>query len=333
MSSAPNEGAANVRFYRSGDEEGMLRVLQASFPRWPEIETRVAPIDHLRWKLASDAEPEQHNFIAEVEGQIVGAQLGITQRYTGNGRTFRSCLDVDTAVLPEYRGRGIYSSMFRFRAEMTTVIDVSLANTGRESLSQLNRGLGQRPVGNRLELMICDLPERAQAALPDGMSLVDVDGFDERIARFWSQAARPFDFIVMPSQDDLNWRYCDTRGGIGAVLQAEEDSEVVGFAALRVSRGKGYIGYLLALPERADVVRGLIAACLARLRAAGIAEVSCALPAHHPFRSLLIDQGFTRKGHTIPFTCGATRMDELDISFLHEPRVAVHLMLGDTDLV
>jgi GNAT superfamily N-acetyltransferase len=328
-----DQPAANVRFYRPGDEEGMLRVLQASFPRWPEVETDAAPIDHLRWKLASDAHPEQHNFVAEVEGQIVGAQLGIAQRYNGGGRALRCCLDVDSSVLPEYRGRGVYSSIFRFRADMTTAIDVALASTGRESLSHLNRGLGQRPVGDRLDLMICDLPGSTQAKTPDELSITGVDRFDDRIEGFWSKAASPFDFIGTPSKDDLNWRYCDVRGGNGRVLQAEGRGDIVGFAALRQSHGKGYIAYLLTLPERPDVVRGLIEACLARLRAAGVSEVACALPAHHPYLSLLIDQGFTRKSHTVPFTCGATRLDELDLSFLHQPRVAVHLMLGDTDLV
>jgi len=323
---------ANIRFYRPGDEEGILRVLQASFPRWPDVETDVAPIDHLRWKLASGAHPEHNSIVAQVDGEIVGVRLGIAQPYSVKGEPFIGRCDIDSCVLPELRGRGIYSSMIHSGNHITPDFDLFTTSTDRSSLTELDRGLGHRPLGNKLTMMICDLVGEPAAPLGSGCLITQIHRFDGRIETFWAKAARQFDLIALPSRPDLDWRYCDARGGIGAVLQAEEGTNVVGFAALRVSHGKGYVAYLLALPERADVVSALVRHSLTYFRKAGIAEVASALPKRHPYRSTLVQEGFTRTGHTVPFTARPLR-PEVDVSLLQHRKAAVHLMLGDTDLV
>lgn len=323
----------SVRFYRPGDEEGMLRVLLASFPRWPEVETNVAPIDHLRWKLGSSAHPERNHIVAEANGEIIAARIGLVQRHRASGRTLGCRFDVDSAVLAHWRGRGVYSSMTSFGVEMATEADAVLASTGRPSLLQLDRSLGHRPIRNRLITMICDLPALpASEPIENSWTITEVDAFDARIERFWQKASSPFDFVAAPSNEALNWRYCDARGGIGALLLAEERDELLGFTTLRVSRDKGSIAYLLALPDRLDVVRGLASAALSRLRDSSVAVAVCALPRRHPYRSVLAEQGFTRKGHAIPFTCRPNAPD-VDLSSLQNPKASVHLMLGDTDLV
>jgi GNAT superfamily N-acetyltransferase len=328
-----NRPAANVRFYRPGDEEGILRVLQASFPRWPEVETDVPPIDHLRWKLAGAEHPKLNHIVAEASGEIIAVRIGWAQRYRNRGQALGCRFDVDSAVLPDWRGRGVYSSITRFGVAMATNADAVFANTGRPSLLQFDRELGHHPLKNRIVSMVCDVTAQAAAEQIDGdWAVGTVESFDDRIESFWEKASLAFEFIVAPSRDDLNWRYCDARGGIGTVLQAEEDGDIVGFVALRVSRGEGHIAYLLALPDRLDVVSGLTAAALTRLRNDGASEVDCALPRRHPYRSVLAEQGFTRKGHAIPLTCRANAPD-IDLSFLQETKCAAHLMLGDTDLV
>ena len=324
---------ANVCFYRPGDEEGMLHVLQASFPRWPEVETNVAPIDHLRWKLAGAALPERNHIVAEANGEIIAVRIGWVQRYSGRLPTLSCRLDVDSAVLSDWRGRGVYSGITSFGVEMATDADAVFASTGRPSLLQLDRELGHRPIKNGMVSMVCDLPTTPLAQRTnDSFKITYAGSFDERTEGFWQEASRPFEFIARPSRDDLNWRYCDGRGGIGALLLAEEASELLGFVVLRVSRATGYIAYLLALPDRLDVVRGLASAALSRLRDSSVAAAVCALPRRHPYRSVLAEQGFTRKGHAIPLTCRPNAPD-IDLSFLQEPKAAVHLMLGDTDLV
>jgi hypothetical protein len=40
-----------ARFYRPGDDQGILDLLVATFGAWPKHEITVPAIDHLRWKL------------------------------------------------------------------------------------------------------------------------------------------------------------------------------------------------------------------------------------------------------------------------------------------
>jgi len=332
MSSAPNESAVNVRFYRPGDEEAMLRVLQASFPRWPEVETSVAPIDHLRWKLASGASNESKHTVAEVNGQIVGVRIGLIQRYLVRGQLLLQGMETDSAVTPAFRGRGIYSEVSRFGVKESVGRDFMVSSTGRASLTQADRQLGHRPFGNRLVSLTCHLSDTAPIETAADCGVREVAAFEDRIERFWPQAAGAFEFIAMPSKSELNWRYCDVRGGRGFVFQAEENREVVGFVAGRMSRDRGHIAYLLALPERFDAVRTLVRRAVSYFRSSGFAEAACALPTHHPYTGLLIDEGFTRKSRVIPLTWRTVR-EGLDLAFLRDPRASIHFMLADTDLI
>ncbi len=323
----------SVRFYRPSDDEGILRVLQASFPRWPEVETDVAPIDHLRWKLASGTRIEMNHIVADIDGQIVGVRLGIALKYAIQGRRFSARCDVDSCVLPEFRGHGVYARMIEAGNEITSGFDLYTTSTDRPSIVEMDGSLGHRPIGNRLVMMTCDLAIAPYRPLQTGPTITRVDRLGAPIEPFWARASDPFNFIVAPSMADLNWRYCDSRGGTSIVLQAEESGEIVGFAALRVSRGKGYIAYLLALPGQFEAVRAMVRAALAHFRERGVADASCALPWHHPYSSLLVQEGFTRKSHTIPFSCRPIYPDQLDLSFLRKPKAPIHVMLGDTDLI
>jgi hypothetical protein len=42
---------ATYRWLREGEEPALLELLQATFARWPGVDVRCEPIEHLRWKL------------------------------------------------------------------------------------------------------------------------------------------------------------------------------------------------------------------------------------------------------------------------------------------
>jgi hypothetical protein len=179
--------------------------------------------------------------------------------------------------------------------------------------------------------MLCDLPVAIESPSDTDVRINEVLRFNERIERFWAQAAAPFDFVAMPNAGRLNWRYCDTRGGNGFVLQAEAEGEVVGFVVVRISRGLGHIAYLLTLPDRTDVIHALVAAALARMGAPGLSHASCVLPQHHPYRPDLIAAGFTGEGKHVPLTA-RPRIGDPALPFLRR-QSPIHWMLGDTDLI
>ncbi len=330
MSTAPDERSVTVRYYRSSDEEGLLRVIQASFAPWPAFDIDVTPIDHLRWKIESASRPETAHVVAEANGQIVGARLCLVREYLNDGKTLTVRTDSDNAVLPEWRGRGVNAAIGDSVFESSPA-ELVLSSTRQPSLIRRDQKLGHRPLRNRFVSASSLLSQ----GFPGGvaMSVSEITRFDERIIKFWALAVELYEFIAAPSIGWLNWRYCDPRGGNGFVLQTEENTEVTGFIVARTSRGKGHIAYLLALPGRDDVIRTLIAACMTRLRDAGISEAICTLPEHHPYRDKLTEMGFTHKRRRIPVTTRLRRPDDPERPFRHDPHARIHLMLGDFDFI
>jgi len=292
------------------------------------VETDVTPIDHLRWKLAAAPDPEKTHVVAEAEGHIVGCHLSLVREYLAGGAvTVRT--DIDVAVAPEWRGRGVNGAQTKLSIETSPATFV-LTTTDNPSLVRADHYRGHRPLRNRLISTSCDL---TQAVHTSGTRVDSIASFDARTETMWTKAAEPYEFIAAPSAAWLNWRYCDLRGGNGFVLQAEQGCEVLGFVAARISRGKGYIAYLLALPERSNVVQALTASCLARFQEAGLREAVCALPGHHPYRGLLTEQGFSQNRRRIPLTTRPGYPGDPERPSLRKPNAAVHIMLGDTDLI
>jgi hypothetical protein len=323
---ATEPSPASVRFYRPGDEEGMLRVLQASFARWPAVETEAEPIDHLRWKIGAAPCPEDAHAVAHVDGEIVGMHLCFVREYLHDDERVLVRNDTDNAVLSEWRNQAISALIVE-----TSPAQYVLSSTSQPSLLRLDESLGHRPFRNRLISMSRDLSGEYFAV--DGDHVEEIASFDHRIADLWAQAAEPYEFIVAPSVEWLNWRYCDPRAGRGFVLVHKMQGRVAGLLAARISYGKGYIAYLLTLPGREAALSALLNACIERFVEAGLEEAVCALPEHHPYRAFLTAQGFTQHQRRIPLTARPGRPGDLERPFRNDPKAGIHLMLGDTDLI
>src|SRR4029077_16724575 len=124
----------------------------------------------------------------------------------------------------------IFGAIARFGVKRLTDAGIIIASTGRPSLVDFDQELGHRPLKNRMISMVCDLAPLDRPAVAGQSSAIrEMLAFDDRIESFWQQAAQPFDFVAVPPADWLNWRYCDARGGIGSVLLAEDDAELLGF--------------------------------------------------------------------------------------------------------
>ena len=51
----------SLRFFRPGDEENLLGLIQRVFEAWPTADAGAPPIEHLRWKLSSHREATAHH--------------------------------------------------------------------------------------------------------------------------------------------------------------------------------------------------------------------------------------------------------------------------------
>ena len=324
------------RTFRAGDEEGILRVLQSAFDRWPRGELAVAPMEHLRWKLSSDAEALRHHKVAEVDGKIVGVALTIVQQIKIGDQVLPGWKGADSATDPDVRSAGVMTAMREFAKDRPRLFQIFFGvRSGHEHIQRLRRldvGVGFH---TEADILVCAGGPEAEPPSPfEAGSIVPLPRFDARTDEFWREAAKPF--AAMPSRDSdyLNWRYCDPRAGAFELKAMEHEGRILGWVVFRTSYGKGYIADLLALPGRLDVASALLADAAAALRRAGATEVQCWCPANHPYRALLEDAGFSQKRRTVAITFQTTRPGvESLLAPVQAPGALVHFMLGDSDLI
>ena len=164
-------------------------------------------------------------------------------------------------------------------------------------------------------------------------SIETLERFDGRTDRFFDEAARPFDFLVVRHQEYMNWRYCDPGAARFTVRVAEQEGSILGYLILKVSEGEGYIADILALPGRADVVRSLIEDALHRFREAGLEQVNCWMIARHPYNGILRRYGFMNSGRKVIFTYRAESLDDEVLAFVADAGARIHLTQGDSDWV
>lgn len=324
-----------VRRVRDGDEPALLAHLEATFGSWPKLDCSTAAIDHLRWKLSSDASVAACNVVAEVGPRIIGALLFVGQRVQTKAGQVVVAHGVDWSVQPEYQRRGLMAAMRSLGLErMADVVDVNLGQSSNESVIALHQSEGYRAIANHPERLVLQLRESAERAAT-AYSLSAASEFDERSDSLWSIVSQSFDYIGVRDRKWLNWRYCDIRAGDFTVRLAEEGRELLGYCVSRASKrhGAGYIADLIALPERLDVVEMLIEDALGAFRASGLSVAECWLPARHPYRLILDRAGFVRRSRRLRMIYKAMRLPEEKLSFLEDRKAAVHFTLGDSDVV
>jgi hypothetical protein len=315
-----------------GEEAAAVALVTACYPIWPKIATDVPPVEHLRWKLS---EP---NYVRAVIGEIDGGLAGMSTRSIRpvklGGSEVMMQQGYDSCVLPKYRDAHVMSAI---RGAFTEVLDTRgdllMFVSDHPAFTRIRGNEGATSLYNRVHSLHCDAPfDSAQRAGRALWKIVEATRFDARVDSLWEQASWQFDLIATRRADWLNWRFCDSRGGSWKVTTAEQDGKLLGYIVHGVVNGTGQIADLLALPGRIDVVESLIADALADFAEVGAAAAQCWCPTLHPYRTSLVNLGFTSKRKTLHLAwVGFT--DNIDRELLQTRRLAVHYMGGDSDLV
>jgi hypothetical protein len=337
MSDLP-EGCS-VRFYREGDEERLLPLLQDAFGRWPGVDVSVEPLEHFRWKHLSDETAKGVQAIAEAGSRAIGSRLTVAQRMKVGGEFLLARLGVDLAVHSDFQNMGLMQKMRALSNEaIWGTFDVDYGTTGNPISRRHDAQRGHQRPANAVEVLEYPLDSVAVRRGDGGRrenewTISQPPEFDDRTDEFWEEASRPFRLIVVRKRDYLNWRYCDPRAGAFTVRLAERGERILGYAVLRVSRGKAYIADLLTLPEREDVAQSLVSDALGYFRRTSVSSVRCWLPSHHPYREALLREGFLPKRRVKGLRYSTHRAPEELLEILTDPHEAVHVTIGDTDLV
>jgi len=158
-----------------------------------------------------------------------------------------------------------------------------------------------------------------------------IDRFDDRIERFFEQAATSFDLIQIRDAQFLNWRYVDGRGGPFTVRVAEEGGQILGYAVIRASDTVADIADLLALPGRLDVVHSLVDDAVQIARAAKAPALKTWMVQSHPYHELLRRHLFLPVRNIVSPGYTVNKIAPSEIEFLDEPGARIHLMIGDSD--
>ena len=320
------------RFFRDGDEEALLVLLQDAFNgTWPKRTISVPPLEHLRWKLRSHRLATNLHVVAEQGGRIIAARPLWVSPLQIEGSVLLSRQAVDLAVLPEFQRLHLMSAMeARTPRARIDLVDVAVGLGNRWQKINFVPGT---PYRRNIDVVARSLEGAVSDSLPEEWTLRRVESFDDRIDELWRQASRSFRAIFVRTADCLNYRYADPRAGDYTIVIAEQGEHILGYIIYTYWQGTGQIADALVLPERPDVLASLLHYAAAQLRRAGNDSVECWRDTYHPYGSALEKLHFNEPRRSQRITLHSLRGHDDGMAFFADPKSAVHIMAGDTDLV
>ncbi len=354
------------RHCQPNDLPRLLEILEDAYGLWPRFDIDVDPIDHLRWQLESPAAATSVNWVAEVGGRIGSIHIGYARTALLSGAEVSLWYGTDSATSPAFQGRGLYSSLReRWLEEARLEHDLfATSPVNPVVVRALGREEQEVDLGNAVRLRVKVIDAKRLARAPHSSSGLRGNGplrilafsclkhfsflrqqrnrwptlatkphrieqFDQRVDDLWSEVSRQFDFILERRKDFLNWRYCDRRSGDYAVLVSEERSHILGYVAVKMSKGRAYLDDLFVAPGRDDVVSSLVESAENYARQRGAAALHCQLVRLHPYNAVLAAHGFVDARLSYNLVCLPLRLEPHKLALLKEPGAALHLTAGD----
>lgn len=169
-------------------------------------------------------------------------------------------------------------------------------------------------------------------------TLRKIKRFDERLDKFWNDLKDEYDFIVVKSEEYLNWRYCDLRGGEYQIWTAEKEEKVVGYMVLRIDDREldhlvGYIMEVLAPREHGDIVDYFIGQANKYFDREEVNAAYFTVVSGHPYENIIKKHGYVdsrRSPHVFYFPY--KQFDSLE-KFEIAPSRRLHHQFGEYDSI
>lgn len=321
-----------MRFLREGDEQSLLDLLDAAFEgTWPRRNISVPRLEHLRWKLRSHDRAARLHYIAEQDGRVIAARLMWVSPLKIDDGVLLGRFAIDRAVLPELQRHRVMTAMeARTPSEWFELLDVVV---GLSNNWQSIRFLPGKVRRRAIDVFSRPLDVEVPIVEPDGWSVRRAEAFDARVDDLWREASPSFRAIFVRNADRLNYRFADPRAGDYAIAIAEQGERVLGYIIYSSWQQTGQIADVLVLPERLDVLESLLGYALEELRREGNASAECWRFRHHPYRPVLERLGFDQPRQKKRISILSLKGLDDELAFFADPKSAVHIMAGDTDLV
>ena len=218
----PRDNELEVRDVTPDDVDGLLALIRiclgpGSVPRSRE---------YLQWKHFNGPFGPSHGLVAVARGEIVGLRLFLRWRFGLRGSIREAVRPVDTAVHPQWRGRGIFTRLTMALVEgvhdsgCSFAFNTPNANSRRGYLQMGWEDFGRAPLLARLckprRVFAAGLGKISDARAPSpGCGSATVrDLGEDSLARAFSGSAAPTSQRLATPRDRayLKWRYLDIPG-------------------------------------------------------------------------------------------------------------------------
>jgi GNAT superfamily N-acetyltransferase len=346
-----------IRPYHPGDEEQIVPLLQLVFNGWRTL-------DFWRWKYRDNPLKKSIVVVGVSDKRIIGVGCTVFKRVKIGDKITLCCYGTDTGVHPDFRRKGVYSSISKLVREIRRKEGAIFNFFGTENpivseyhtktdhvfphpllylyrIRDLGLHLRKRHSGIRTRLGFYALKlvnTLKNAIAPEFLSghinISEIRSFGDGIDAFWDEVKDSYDFILERTRKNLNWSYCDPRAGDFTVKQAEEDGRILGYIVIEKGGDEEYpeaeIVDLLTVPRRLDAADALLADAVRCLDDGGVNLVKAMALDGNPYKRLYERHGFLnvrRKIHVIYYSVPG-REDEHKILESTAARKA-HLSRGD----
>jgi GNAT superfamily N-acetyltransferase len=311
-----------IRWYQPEDKAGILRLnaLQGGV-------SELAEGDYFDWLYERNpaGKPVLSVATEQASGRIVGFIWYIPMHWRYFGTSVLAFLGANALVHPDYRHRGIYSSLQAMTVEECIERGAALLYAfGRPTSIKPAEALGFETIHMPLLAKPFDMEQLAQArgfgpalqvALNLGWRLAEATifrpqsargsvtlrweaGFDESFDQLWERVADKYPTAVIRDRVFLTWRFCSVPFRQYEILTARDGSELIGYAVLRCAEIQGVrtglvMDLLVEPTARGDEVGLLLlTAATRRFREAGMWMATSLMLDHTQEYALLRRAGY-----------------------------------------
>lgn len=284
-----NERKWSLRTFQNGDEYAIFELWKTVYPERQYYPERW--LEWWRWMYTDNPCGKGKIWVAEIDGRFVG-QYAIAPRMMKVGTaTVTSALSLDTMTHPNYRRQGIFEMLaqqvyseaerdgiqivYGFPNQFSYPGFIGKLNwfhidTLRVMLKPLNWVNALRiQIGNRIILKLGSLSgtflsavatSGKRAPIVEGLTIVQVSRFDERINSFYEKASHQYKIMLVRNKEYLNWRYVSVPNMDYIIYIAERREEFCGYIVLRCMNMKGARVAIIfdTIAESSDVAQCLI---------------------------------------------------------------------------
>lgn len=285
-----------IREFREGDQEGILELSKAVYPE--KQYDREQWMRWWQWMYEDNPSGKGVVWIAEHDSKIVGQYPLVAIQMKVRSEVVKVGMNIDLMVHPDYRRQGMFAAledraleeMGRQGVNVVVGFPNEIAYPGHLKSEWFDVGVMQamiKPLNwrNSLRLLVDNglllevgsvvgnltskvLYKGRRTPVVEGLSITQVDSFDERVDDFWAKVSHRYPIAVVGSREHLNWRYSNAPDMDYLIYVAERKGKLSGYLVLRgLDMGQTRAAVIFALlAQSGEVAQCLIAKAVEQCR-------------------------------------------------------------------